>query len=85
MANHRAQMNISLPENLKEYVKKRTKEAHYGTPSDYVRTLIREDMRHTEQERLERELLKGLHSKSRTITPTEWEKLKKDILTSTTK
>lgn len=38
-------MNISLPETLKRFVKERTKGAHYANPSDYVRSLIREDQR----------------------------------------
>ena len=50
-------MSLSLPKNLKEYVKERTLHTHYGTPSDYIRGLIREDMK-----RLEQELLKGLQS-----------------------
>ncbi len=38
-------MNISLPEALKRFVKERTKAANYSNPSDYVRSLIREDQR----------------------------------------
>ena len=38
-------MNISLPEALKSFVKERTKKANYSNPSDYVRSLIREDQR----------------------------------------
>ena len=38
-------MNISLPEALKIFVKERTKKANYSNPSDYVRSLIREDQR----------------------------------------
>ena len=38
-------MNISLPEALKRFVKERTKVANYSNPSDYVRSLIREDQR----------------------------------------
>ena len=36
-------MTISLPEDLKQFVKKRSLTAHYGTPSDYIRGLIRDD------------------------------------------
>jgi len=35
-------MNISLPEELKEYVERRTQNG-YSTPSEYVRELIRAD------------------------------------------
>jgi len=62
MSRQTSTMSISLPKNLKEYVKERTLHAHYGTPSDYIRGLIREDMKRLEQERLEQELLKGLQS-----------------------
>lgn len=55
-------MTISLPEDLKQFVKKRSLTAHYGTPSDYIRGLIREDLKRLEEERLEQELLKGLRS-----------------------
>ena len=55
-------MTISLPEDLKQFVKKRSVSAHYGTPSDYIRGLIREDFKRLEAERLEVELMKGLQS-----------------------
>ncbi len=70
-------MTISLPQNLKEYVKERTLQAHYGTPSDYIRGLIREDLKRLEQERLEQELLKGLRSgQSIPMTAGAWKRLR---------
>jgi antitoxin ParD1/3/4 len=70
-------MSISLPKNLKEYVKQRALQAHYGTPSDYIRGLIREDLKRQEEERLEQELLKGLRSgKSIPMTPQAWKRLR---------
>ncbi|MEK7541398.1 MAG: type II toxin-antitoxin system ParD family antitoxin [Patescibacteria group bacterium] len=62
MAHPAAQMSISLPRDIKAYVKRRAKEAHYGTPSDYMRGLVREDMRRAELERLEQALVAGLES-----------------------
>jgi antitoxin ParD1/3/4 len=38
-------LNVSLPEPLKEYVQERVSEGIYSNPSDYVRSLIRDDMR----------------------------------------
>jgi antitoxin ParD1/3/4 len=58
-------MTISLPKDLKEFVRKRSLTAHYGTPSDYIRGLIREDLKRLEEERLEQELVKGLRSGKR--------------------
>ncbi len=54
-------MNISLPEELKEYVEERT-HSGYSTPSEYVRELIREDQKRRSKERLEALLLEGLNS-----------------------
>jgi antitoxin ParD1/3/4 len=62
MSRQTSTMTISLPEDLKQFVKKRSLTAHYGTPSDYIRGLIREDLKRLEEERLEQELLKGLRS-----------------------
>ena len=70
-------MTISLPKQLKEFVKERSLTAHYGTPSDYIRGLIREDLKRLEQELLEQELLKGLRSgKGLPMTQETWKQLK---------
>jgi antitoxin ParD1/3/4 len=70
-------MTISLPKDLKEFVRKRSLTAHYGTPSDYIRGLIREDVKRLEEERLEQELLKGLRSgKGIRMTAQKWKQLK---------
>jgi antitoxin ParD1/3/4 len=69
-------MTISLPKDLKEFVRKRSLTAHYGTPSDYIRGLIREDVKRLEEERLEAELLKGLRSgKGIRMTKQKWQQL----------
>ena len=70
-------MTISLPQHLKEFVKERSIKAHYGTPSDYIRGLIREDLQRLEQEHLEQELLKGLRSgKGIPMTKDAWKQLR---------
>ena len=70
-------MTISLPEDLKQIVKKRSLSAHFGTPSDYIRGLIREDLKRLEQERLEQALLQGLRSgKSIPMTKEGWKRLR---------
>ncbi|MFZ0417219.1 MAG: type II toxin-antitoxin system ParD family antitoxin [Candidatus Sulfotelmatobacter sp.] len=47
-------LNISLPEALKEYVEGQVATGDWGTPSEYVRDLIRQDkerrLRNLEQE-----------------------------------
>lgn len=36
-------LNISLPEALKQYVEKQVSSGDWGTPSEYIRELIRQD------------------------------------------
>ena len=77
MPRHTSTMTISLPEDLKQFVKKRSLTAHYGTPSDYIRGLIREDLQRLEQERLEVELMKGLQSgKGIPMTKDAWKRMR---------
>lgn len=77
MDKKQASMSISLPQQLKEYVKERAEQGLFGTPSDYIRDLIREDLKRHEQERLESLLLEGLASgESIPMTKEEWKKLR---------
>jgi|GEM_PF-467959 len=55
-----ATMNISLPDSLRDYVADRVVEEDFSTPSDYVRTLIREDRRRRDFLRQRREGLEAL-------------------------
>lgn len=73
-------MNVSLPEELKEYVEKQTK-AGYSTPSEYVRELIRADQKRRAKERLDALLLEGLDSGAPLpATPAFWDDLKREAL-----
>ena len=55
-------MNISLPETMKAFVEERLQNNGYGSVSEYVRDLIREDQKKREEEKLERLLLSRLES-----------------------
>jgi antitoxin ParD1/3/4 len=77
MAN--ASLNISLPEALKQYVKERVAEENFGTPSDYVRSLIRDDKKRRDQERLDQLLLEGLRSDLEATTPEYLEELRREV------
>ena len=46
-----AQMNLSIPDQLKKWVESRVADGSYASSSDYLRDLIRQERRH--QERLE--------------------------------
>jgi antitoxin ParD1/3/4 len=51
-------LNISLPEALKEYVEGQVATGDWGTPSEYVRELIRQD-KERRLSNLEQELVAG--------------------------
>ena len=69
-------MNISLPETLKAYVEEQVSYGGYGTVSEYLRELIREDKKRKSQERLESFLLEGLDSGDPVpVTPEFWQAL----------
>ena len=73
-------MNISLPEELKEYVEERT-QSGYSTPSEYVRELIREDQKRRAKERLDTLLLEGLNSGDPIPADAKfWDELKREAM-----
>jgi len=63
-------LNISLPDPLKAYVEDRVASGDFGTPSEFVRNLIRQD-KEQRRSRLEMELLDALQSIDFTIAPEE--------------
>ena len=73
-------MNVSLLEDLKEYVEAQTKSG-YSTPSEYVRELIRGDQKRRAKEKLDTLLLEGLNSgDSLLVNATFWSNLKQEAL-----
>ena len=79
-------MNVSLPEKLKEYVDGRVETGGYGTASEYVRDLIRQDLENQRKERNERLdalLLEGLKSMEEEgtfeITDEYWDEMRTRI------
>ena len=73
-----ATMNISLPDSLKAFAHAQTKTDSYSNPSDYVRSLIREDKEKKEaQLHIESLLLEGLKSgKAIPVTQEYWKETK---------
>ena len=73
-------MNVSLPEALKDYVQERVAEGTYSNPSDYVRALIREDMKRQAEEKLDALLLEGLNSgPAEPMTERDWADMRADL------
>ena len=58
-----ASMNISLPEQMREWVQSQIEAGKYASSSDYVRDLIRQDQeRRNEIAALQRAIEEGLES-----------------------
>ena len=57
-----AVVNISLPDQMRDYIDERLTEGRFSSTSEYFRDLIREDQKRRAQERLEVLLLEGLES-----------------------
>lgn len=55
-----ASLNISMPDELREFVSKRTRQTNHATPTEYIRSLVREDQKRADQEKLEKLLLESL-------------------------
>lgn len=73
-------MNVSLPEELKEYVEAQTRSG-YSTPSEYIRELIRDDQKRRAKEKLDALLLEGLRSgDSIPVDSAFWSDLKHEAL-----
>jgi antitoxin ParD1/3/4 len=58
-----ATMNVSLPDQMKEWVEEQVKTGRYGNSSDYVRDLIRKDQERAEAvEEFDQLIQEGLDS-----------------------
>ena len=63
-------LNISLPDPLKAYVEERVASGDFGTPSEFIRNLIRQD-KEQRRSQIEAELLDALQTRHITIAPEE--------------
>jgi antitoxin ParD1/3/4 len=77
-------INVSLPEPMREWIEAKIKAGRYGNLSEYVRDLIRRDQGRETEDRLDALLLDGLESldagKGIELTPKYWEKKRQDII-----
>lgn len=83
MANGNTNMSISLPERMKKSIQEVAKTDAYSTPSDYIRDVVREDLKRRDQEKLEQMLLDGLNSgKGVQYGTKEWQNFKEEVIRS---
>lgn len=62
--------NIVLPDSLRAYVEERVALGDFGTPSEFIRNLIRQD-KEQRVSRLEAELVEALQTNAIEISPEE--------------
>ena len=75
-------MNISLPAALRKRLEAKMARQAYGSASEYVRQLIRQDLERDAREKVEALLLEGVHAKRRIkVTPEWWQEKKAMIRT----
>jgi len=74
----RASLNISLPEDMKDWIDAQVARAGYGTTSEYFRQLVREDQRRQMRDEIDAKLLAALESGDAIeMTPEWWEERRK--------
>lgn len=78
-------MNISIPSALRERLEEKLTRQAYGSASEYVRQLIRQDLERDAREKVEALLLEGVHSKKRIKVTPEWWEEKEALVGSTSR
>ena len=74
-------MNISLPDQLKEFVDNQVGSGRFSSVSEYVRDLIRDDEKRKTQEKLEALLMEGIQSSGPTeMTRQDWDDIRREAL-----
>jgi antitoxin ParD1/3/4 len=75
-------INVSLPTPMRSYLESRVKADGFGSISDLIRALIREDQKRQAKEDLERRLLAGLDSGEATpMTAADWDEIRTAVKT----
>lgn len=73
-------MNVSVPEPMRDYIEQQVKTGGYGSVSEYIRDLIRQDQKRKAQEHLESLLLQGLDSGEATnMTDRDWAEIRQAV------
>jgi len=73
-------VNISLPEPQMRFVEAQIATGRYGSASEYVRELIREDEKRKAEERVEALLLEGLEGEESELSSGDWKVIRKEAL-----
>ena len=72
-------VNISLPDQMKQYIEARIGEGGYNTTSEYFRDLVRADQKRQAEERLETLLIRGMESPASVWTKDDVDHIKNAV------
>ena len=74
-------INISLPDQLKEFVDDQVNSGRFSSVSEYVRDLIRDDEKRKAQEKLEALLMEGIQSSDATeMRRQDWDDIRREAV-----
>ena len=75
-----AEITLSLPESMWDFIEEQVAQGGYGTASEYLRTLVHEDQKRKAREHLEGLLLEGLESGPATeMTDDDWDEMRRQF------
>lgn len=73
-------MNVSLPDTMRDYIEQQVKAGGYGSVSEYIRDLIRQDQKRKAKEHLETLLLEGIESGTATpMSDQDWTEIRQAV------
>jgi len=75
-------LNISLPEAMRVFIEEQIAKGGYSTASEYIRDLIRQAQKQSQQEKLEAMILEGVDSGEPIEITDEWWEQKRAHLTT---
>ena len=72
-------MNISLPPTLKDWVDEQVSRRGFGTASEFVRQMLREEQQRQLRERIDAALVEGIESGPSTpMTAQDWDDIRRE-------
>ena len=72
-------INISVPDQMKDFIDEQIGEGGYRDPSDYFQALLIEQQRRKAEEKLEDLLRQGLSSEMSALDEKEWEDIRNEL------
>jgi antitoxin ParD1/3/4 len=72
-------INISLPDQMKEFVDEEMGEGGYRDPSDYFNALLQEQLKRKAEQKLEGFLQEGLATESAAVDQKDWEFIRGEL------